>query len=187
MHNHYVLVGQFCSSVCCRDLRVIPFLDRAKKNAGNRVGIEFERRVAFEVIRDNHCACDRWDVQNFSRGFAQVIITHRSVGGAEIDRLRHYLLLPASRTDRLIVEPYGRIHLRVFVEPLRVNRIRERRARAVDQHLRRSACVHPQRNCQPKNQCLMEFGHATKLPHPDSAGQSLYCYVCVTMEMTKHE
>src|SRR5215510_9926986 len=109
-----------------------------EKNSGNRFAIKFKRRGALEIRGDDHSACDRWDVQEFSWRFLEVIISHRPIGCAEIDRLRHYLLLPASGTYRLVVEPNRWIDLRVFVKPLGINRIRECRARAVDHHLCRS-------------------------------------------------
>ena len=87
---------------------------------------------------------------------------------------------PPPGADGLIIEPHGGIDLCIFIEPFRINRIREGRTRAVDHHLRRSACAHSQRNCQPKKSCFAEFRHAAKLPQFDSAGQRLYCYVCVT-------
>src|SRR5204862_5768594 len=101
-------------------------------------------------------------------------------GCAEINCLRQDLLLPAAGTDGLIIESHRRIDVRVFVKPFGENRIREGRTRAVDQHMRRSACAYSQRNCQPKKSCFAEFRHTAKLPQFDSAGQRLYCYVCVT-------
>src|SRR4029453_729579 len=74
----------------------------------------------------------------------------------------------------------GRINLGLFVEPLRINRVREGRARAVDHHLRRSCCAYAEHDCESKKCASAEFHHIIKLPHPDSAGQKLYCYVCVT-------
>mgnify|MGYP003694201739 CR=1 FL=1 len=57
-------------------------------------------------------------------------------GGAEIDRLLGDLLDAAAAPDRLIVEARTRVDLGVEAEPLRVHRIRERRAGAVQLQLR---------------------------------------------------
>src|SRR5690242_3236106 len=127
MHDHNVLVGQLHSGVCCRNLGIIPFLDLPKKNSGDRFSIKFKRWSALEIVSDDYSACDRWDVQEFSRSFLEVLVTHWPVGCTEIHGLRHDLLLSASGTDRLIIEPNGRIDLSVFVKPLGINRIRERR------------------------------------------------------------
>src|SRR6476661_4901567 len=118
MHDHDVLVGQLYPRICCRDLRIIPLLDLPQKNSGDRFAIKFERRSALQIVGDDYSARDSWDVQEFSRRFLEVIITHRPVGCAEINRLRHYLLLSASGTDRLIIEPNGWVDLGVFVKPL---------------------------------------------------------------------
>src|SRR5262249_22785251 len=95
------------------------------------------RRTALKIIGDDYSARDGWNVQEFPRRFLEVVVSHGPVGCAEIDRLRHDLLLAAPGTDRLVIEPYGWIDLRVFVKPLGINRIRERRARPVDHHLGR--------------------------------------------------
>ena len=67
----------------------------------------------------------------------KIFIAHGAIRRTEIDRLRQDLFLPSPGADGLIVEPHGGIDLCIFIEPLRVNRIREGRTRAVDHHLRR--------------------------------------------------
>src|SRR6266566_5125632 len=77
-------------------------------------------------------------MQGLPGRLAQIFVAHWTLRRTEIDRLCENLFLSAAGTDRLIIEPDGRIDLRVFVEPLRVNRIRKGRACSVDHHLRRS-------------------------------------------------
>src|SRR4029077_15599842 len=124
-------------------------------------------------------------MQNFPRGFGQVVVAHWPIGCTEIDCLREDLFLPAAGTDRLIIEPHGRIDLRVFIEPLGVNRIWKRRAGAIDHHLRGCGRAHSKCECESEeNFRPVGFRHTTKLPQPNSGGQNLYCYVCVTTGRT---
>src|ERR1039458_5734823 len=44
------------------------------------------------------------NVKQFSRRFGQIVITHRAVGGAEIDCLREDLFLSSARPDGLIIK-----------------------------------------------------------------------------------
>src|SRR2546426_798864 len=67
---------------------------------------------------------------------SELVVGHRAVGRAEVHGACGDLPDPAAATDGLIVEAGTLIDLRVLVEPLRVDRIREGRAGAVHQHLR---------------------------------------------------
>src|SRR5215475_16135175 len=109
MHDDDILGGQLYPRICSRDLWIIPFLDLPEKNSGDRFAIKFKRWSALEIVGNDDSACDCWDVKEFSRRFLEVLISHRRVGCAEIHRLGHDLFLPASRANRLIVEPYGGI------------------------------------------------------------------------------
>ena len=139
MHDYDFLIREFRTWIQRCDFLVIPFFDLAEKNPGNRVRIKLQCRVSGQIVSDYICASDRRDMQDFPGSFRQVLVAHRTIRRTEIDRLGQDLLLPAAGTDGLIIEPHGRIDLRVFVEPLRVNRIRKGRACSVDHHLRRSA------------------------------------------------
>src|SRR4029077_10615746 len=95
----------------------------------------------WEVGDHHYCSRDRWNMEDFARRFGQILVAHRPIGCTEIDRLREDLFLPPTRANGLVIKTYGRIDLRVCIEPFRVNRIRKGRARPVDHHLCRSACA----------------------------------------------
>src|SRR6266550_2258253 len=74
-------------------------------------------------------------MQKFARRLRQVFVTHRPIRCAKIDRLSEDLFLAPARSNRLVIKSYGWINLRVFIEPLRIDRIGERCACAVNHHL----------------------------------------------------
>src|SRR5439155_4668150 len=67
--------------------RVIPFRDLPQKNSHHRRAIEFEFRVAGQIVSDHDSAGDGWQVQNLSGRFGQVLVAHRTVGSPKIHRL----------------------------------------------------------------------------------------------------
>ena len=89
----------------------------AEINVGNRLAIEFQGRIARQIVSDDHRARHGRDVEQFAGRFGQILVAHRAVRGAEIDSLCEDLLLPATRADRLIVKPDGGIDFRISVEP----------------------------------------------------------------------
>ena len=141
MDDYDVLIGQLYARIQRRQLWIVPLFDLTEIHSGDCVSIELQSWIAWEVGDHHHRSCDRWNMEDFAWRFGQVLVAHRPIGCTEIDRLREDLFLPSTRADRLVIEPYGRIDLRVCIKPLRVNRIRKRRARPVDHHLRRSGCA----------------------------------------------
>ena len=75
-------------------------------------------------------------MEDFGRREGQVLVAHRAVRRAEINRSLQDLPLSATGADGLIVETDGWIDFAVFVKPLGVNGIRKGGARAVDEQLR---------------------------------------------------
>ena len=138
MHDHDLLVRQGHAGIERGDFGIIPFRHRPEENRRDGLAIEFQMRISRKVISDHVRARDRGNVQNLAGRLAQIVIAHRAVGSTEVDCLRADLFLAAARADRLIIETHRRIDLGVFVEPLRIDRIRESRAGAVDGHLRRN-------------------------------------------------
>src|SRR5262249_4591000 len=119
------------------DLRVVPLGDLAQEDVREHLARELElRRIRQIVGRDDRAEHGR-DVQELGRRRLELFIAHRAVGGAEVDRARGHLLDAAAAADRLVVEADLGIHLGVLIEPLRVDRVWERRAGAVDQRLGR--------------------------------------------------
>src|SRR5204863_1602861 len=92
-------------------------------------------QVAWKIVREHHGPCDGGYVEKLPGSFSEVLITHRSVRGAEIDRLGQDLFLSPAGAYGLIVKANGMVDFGIFVEPLGVKRVRESRARAIDKHL----------------------------------------------------
>ena len=136
VHDEDLLIGQRHAGVRRRDARVVPLRDLCEKDIGDNVGYDAQFGAAWQVVGGHHGAEHGRNVQELGRRLLQLLVGHRTVGGAEVHRAGGDLLDPAAAADRLVVEPHLGIDLRVFVEPLGVDRVRKRRPRAVDQRLR---------------------------------------------------
>ncbi len=99
--------------------------------------------IAGQIVGEDDRAGDGGDVEDLAGGLGEIRVAHRAIGRAKIDRLRDDLLLAAAGADGLVIEADGGIDLRVFVEPLRVNRVGEGRAGAGHGELRREALARP--------------------------------------------
>src|SRR5262249_12117114 len=67
----------------------------------------------------------------------EIVITNRAIRSAEVHGLRENLLLPSTRSDRLIVEAHRWIDLGVGVKPFGINWVWEGRPRPINGHLGR--------------------------------------------------
>src|SRR4051794_2433581 len=63
----------------------------------------------------------------------ELVLIHRSIAGSEVDGSFRDLLDSRARTQRLIIDLNIRMKLVVLTEPFGIHRIRECRARAIDQ------------------------------------------------------
>jgi len=80
--------------------RVIPLGDLAEKNVCQNVRRELEFRAhTSDVVRRDGCAQDRWDVENLEGSLGKLLVTHRAVGGAEIDRAALQLANPSAAAN----------------------------------------------------------------------------------------
>src|SRR5262245_47038367 len=70
--------------------------------------------------------------------FRYLAIVHGTIGRAEVNSPFCYLFDTTARADRLIVDLHVGLHFVVVAKPLRINRIRECRARPVQKHLGRA-------------------------------------------------
>jgi hypothetical protein len=114
---------------------VVPLGDLPEEDVGEHLAGELELGVdSGKVVDGNHRAQDRRKVQDGSGGRELLLGRHRSVGGPEEDRLVRELPDAPSRADRLVVDRHVGMELVVFGEPLRIDRVGERRAGAVDLH-----------------------------------------------------
>src|SRR5215212_1962510 len=116
------------------DGRVVPLLDRAEVDVGDGRPVELEPLGdPGEVVRDGDRAGHGGDVDRGAllRGRLDLVVVHRRVGRAEVDRAGGELGNAAPRADGLVVD---RCAGRVLVArgPLVIDRGREGRARAVD-------------------------------------------------------
>src|SRR5262249_27186337 len=114
---------------------IVPLGDLAEEDVGQEVGREAESRIAGEVVGPDDGAQDGRDVEELARRPLELLVGHGTVGGSEVDGPGDDLPDPPAAPDRLVVEAGGRIDPGVLVEPLRVERVREGRAGAVDQGL----------------------------------------------------
>ena len=156
MHDDDVLIGQLCARIQRRQLWVVPLFDLAEIHPGDRVSIELQSWIAWQVVRPSPSAPATVGMcKIFPGAFARLSSAHWAIGCTEIDRLREDLFLASARTDGLIVESHGRIDFGVFVEPFRVDRIRKRCTCAVYHHLRRCCRAESKRDCEPKKNFAM--------------------------------
>src|SRR5439155_2894770 len=84
------------------------------------------------VVGWNVCTENGREMINLLFGLAQLFVRQGPVRRAEIDGARQKLPDATAGANRLIVDLNIRVELMVFVEPLRVDRIGEGGARAVD-------------------------------------------------------
>src|SRR5215211_2490921 len=129
-----VRVRDLYALVLSRDRRVVPLLDLAEEDVGNRRPVELEALGdPGDVVRDGDGARHGGDVDRGAllRGRLDLVIVHGRVGGAEVDRAGGELGNAAARADGLVVD---RRAGRVLVArgPLGVDRGRERRPGSVD-------------------------------------------------------
>src|SRR4029077_13726348 len=76
----------------------------------------------------------------------QLIVVHGTIGGAEIHGAFRDLLDAAAGSNGLIVDLYVPIFLMIFVEPLGIHRVGERRTRPVNRQW--VICQHSSCSCE---------------------------------------
>src|SRR5882724_6225401 len=115
---------------------VIPSGDLAEENPGECFRSELHFTVdAWDVVRGNHRAENRWDVEDLYFGLRQLLVAHGAVTGAEIYGLGQNLADAATAADGLIVELHIGMGLVVLTEPFLVHRIRKSGTRSVQRGL----------------------------------------------------
>ena len=133
MHDSDVRGGKLRARVFPGHGRVVPLLDLAQEDVGEEGPAEAQLGgQAGQVVGGHHAPQDRGQVDDRARSGLQLLFGHGPVGGAEEDRLVGELADAAARADRLVVDPDVGTDLVVLREPLRVDGVRERGARAVD-------------------------------------------------------
>ena len=65
MHQHDRQVRQVNARIERGDFRVVPFGDVAEINVGERVAVQFEFRIARQIVDDGHAAGDDWECAGF--------------------------------------------------------------------------------------------------------------------------
>jgi hypothetical protein len=112
---------------------IVPFLDLAEEDVREHRAGELEvggdaRQVVDRDIGAKHGR----KMQNRPRRRLQLFVGHGTIGRPEKHGLVADLADAAAGSDRLVVDLHLRVLLVVLVEPLRVDRVREGRAGAVD-------------------------------------------------------
>ena len=135
----------------------VHFVIFPRKIPARASGVNFQlRRHARKIVAWNVGTKDGRKVQNGGAALGlkllQLVVIHRSVGGAEIDGSFRDLLDPAARADRLIVDLSVLVNLAVFVEPLRIHRVKECGPRAGQGDLGGGHADHRQRGAQRHQQ-----------------------------------
>ena len=131
------LVRELHPGVVGGDRRIVPLGDLAEEDAGQRLGREPEVLHPWSVVSDHVGTEDRWDVDHVGN-LRNLIVLHRGIARAEVDRPVRELLDAATRPDGLVVEFDVRVKPVVLAEPLGIDGEREGRARSIDeQTLRR--------------------------------------------------
>ena len=126
--------GSDDARVLRRDRRVVPLRDLAEEDVGGRRAVELQARLhAVDVVGDRDRAEHRRDVERLAvlGRRRELLVAERRVGGAPVDGARRELRDATTRADALVVD--GRAGLLLEAgRPLGVDRLRERRPRAVE-------------------------------------------------------
>ena len=93
MHHDQVGRWQLHPRIQVGNSRVIPFRELPQKNIHHRRAIEFEFRVAGQIVGEDVRAGDSRNVQDSSGRLGEVFLAHRAIRRAEVHRLREDLFL----------------------------------------------------------------------------------------------
>ncbi len=138
MNDGDVLGRQIRARIQALDGVVIPLRDPAQVDVRKQLAGEVKiAGHAGDVVDRNDAAEDRRQVGDAEAGRGDLLIGHGAGRGAEEDRAGAELADAAARADGLIVDPHVRMQLAILAEPLRVDGVGKRRARAVDLHVLR--------------------------------------------------
>ena len=134
--NNDILVGQIHSRVCLLEFRVAPLRDLAQKNSGERFRCEVDfLSDAGHIVSRNDGAQDGRKMKDLRLRLLKLFVGHWTVGRSEIDGALDDLANSPTRANRLIVDLNLRKLAMIFVEPLRINRVRESCACPIDKDL----------------------------------------------------
>src|SRR5260370_3271720 len=121
----------------------------------------------------------------------KLLVIHRPVGGAEIDRAFRDLLDSSARPDRLIVNLYLWIFLLVLTEPFGIHGIREARASPIDRKrgMHQIMCHHCESDCNhaPAWDSLHVFPSVWGLGRLVASSLPPPCYRIVTIDSASVE
>src|ERR1035438_2377362 len=136
MHYDDLGVRQFRAGIGLLQLRIVPLLDLAQIDSRQRFGRELQLLGdTSDVVGGYQTAQNRGEVQRLVLHLADLLVGHGHVRRAEVHGAFGELPDSSAGADRLVVDLRVRIRFAELVEPFAVDRIRERGARRVDQHL----------------------------------------------------
>src|SRR5690242_17461287 len=118
MNDDDWLVGEVDARICLGESGIIPRRNLAQKYISEQLRRKFQLfGDAGNVICRNVSPEDGRDVQDLSFGLTQLLVCHRAIGSAEINRARQDLANSASAADGLVVELNIGMQLVIFAEP----------------------------------------------------------------------
>src|SRR5205085_3663768 len=142
MYDSDVVGGKLDAGIVSADLRIVPLRDLAEENVGEHFGRKTQRLIQRrQVVSNDDRAQDSRNVENLARRGLQILILHRRIGSAEVNRLLPELLDAATRSDRLVVDLHARVELAVLTQPFLIKRVREGGAGALQTHRAAAATV----------------------------------------------
>src|SRR5499427_10330776 len=136
MHDHDGGLRETDAGVDGLDAVIVPARDLAQEDVGEKLAREVQLGASWQVVGRHHRPEHRGDMEQLPGSLLELVVRHRPVGRPEVNGALRDLPDPSTAPDRLVVEPHGRIDLRVFVEPLGIDGVREGCSRTIHQCLR---------------------------------------------------
>jgi len=121
--------GRFTPGLVARMAASFHFVILPRKMSAKHRAVNFQLRADLgDVVDRHHAAQDRRQVDDAKAGGGDLVVRHRTVRGAEEDGAGRGWRMPPPEPIGLVVDLHVRMHVVVLVEPLRIDRIRERGA-----------------------------------------------------------
>src|SRR5207245_10005474 len=115
--------GQLHPGFSLWDRRVVPLRHLGEEDAGQRFGCEAESLDACQVEGRDDGAEHGREMQDRDLGRRELLVGHRAVGGAEVDRALGDLPDATPAANRLVVDlEVGEVRVKL-VDPLGVDRV----------------------------------------------------------------
>src|ERR1035438_397842 len=117
MNNDNFQVGQFDARIVFGDAAVVPVDDFSQEDVSQNVGAEIEVADSGDVEDRHYRAKHDRNVNQLYLGSRQLLIGHRSVGGAKINKACSHLFDSTAGADGLVVNLDAWVRRVVLAEP----------------------------------------------------------------------